>query len=532
MNAQEFPSTFQNLKRMLELDQKVSVRLSAAKELFQLFKNKSKSVLKTQIQKEKSALFLTEYYRFLINQEEEVSQSLMDILIKKYQRIYEVTYEEIVFIIDLEATQINSKKELDIQFGYFKKFIAKDIETLKNDNQKNYVMRNHHIIAFDFSRWEFQELPESIGLLSEIEYLILANLNLKALPESIKCLSKLKYLNLNGNNLIIIPNWLIEFINRALSERYILEDVLPSEATVLGLLEVLSGQMIEKTHQYDDVMAWEIASHYRINEKGNIKGIYLRDNQSNIGILPKQICSLKFLEELDLPNSNIKSIPNCIGKLFSLKFLNLSMNRINSIPESIEKLKNLEYLNIDDNLFSEKELLELKWYKNGLIPLEGDKFEMTIKECESTLKTYPKNMIALFHLGIAYREVGNLDLAKQAYKRFLDIDPLSSVVWSSLSDIYHQEGDYDKAITAIKNALDIEPDIALLWSNLGLNFKKLGKHDDAIEAYLQSLEIDSNNKYVWKDLASIYQDKGDYMKATEAEEQALGAQSKNNLDSS
>jgi len=89
-----------------------------------------------------------------------------------------------------------------------------------------------------------------------------------------------------------------------------------------------------------------------------------------------------------LPKSSIESIPICIGDLKSLSFLNLSLNRIKSIPESINKLTNLEYMNINDNLISEKEIVDLKWNKNGILPLEQGDFDKTIEECETTLTSY------------------------------------------------------------------------------------------------------------------------------------------------
>ena len=519
--SKDYTETFQIFKKLLGLDQKAIIRLYAAKELFSTFKEQSEILLKKHILKDVSAYFLTEFYSFLSSQRDKISQILKDSLIRKYKEVYGVIYEEASFFIDLEATQINSKKDLDFNIGYFKKFSTSKIRLLRDGSQFNCVIKHKQTRALDLSRWEFGNIPESISFLSKLVYLNLSTLKLKIIPETLSQLSELKYLNLSGNQLTHIPNWLVKFSIRNNLESYIIEEVNNSDSKVLGLIEIFCGEKIHKAQEKDDVLSWETALNYKINEKGRVIGLYIRDQKLEMGMFPEQICSLEFLQELDLPKSSIESIPICLGDLKFLSFLNLSLNRIKSIPESIKKLTNLEYMNINDNLLPEKEILELRWNKNGLIPLEQGEFDKTIKECETTLKIYPKNKLALFHLGIAHREKNEFDMATQAYKMFLKIDPHSSVVWSSLSDIYHQIGDYDKAISAIKNALDIEPDIALLWSNLGLNYKKIGKYDNAIEAYLHSLKIDKNNRYVWKDLASIYRDKGEVMKAIEAEERAL-----------
>lgn len=519
--SKSYKETFQILKLILEIDEKAINRLIVAIEMLNIFGVTCENLLANHIEKDNSALFLTELFNFLRTYNSRSTEILRNSLIRKYSRIYEVISNEAIFFIDLESTQINSKKDLDFRSGYFKKFTAPDIKTLRKVKQYNYVIKNNHVKALDLSRWEFHELPESIGLLSELEYLNLVNLKLKHLPESMDHLFKLKYLNLNGNNLTILPIWLIEFSNKKLTEKYIKEGVLQTDVTVLGLLEVLSGEKLEKAQQNDDVLTWEIVLHYKINGKGNIKGIYLRSEKSDIGIFPEQICSLEFLEELEIPGSSIEEIPLCIGNLQSLKFLNLSFNQISIIPDSINRLKNLEHLNLIENNMSERAIKAIIWNKKGETFLDNGEYEKVIEECTTTLKVYPKHKFALFHLGIAYSEMGELIKAKQAYKEFLKIDPLSSVVWSSLSDVYHQEGKFEKAILSIRKALAIEPDVALLWSNLGFNYKKVGKNNDAIDSYLHSLELYPKNKNIWEDVASIYRDHGEIMKAIEADERAL-----------
>lgn len=530
--SKNYAETFQVFKELMELGQKAIIRVYAAKELFSNFKEASEVFLKRYILKDLSAYFLTEFYKFLDGKGDKLSQNLRYTLISKYKRIYGVTCEEALFFVDLEATQISGKKDLDFIPGYFKKFNTSKIHLLVDGSQFNCVIKRKHTRALDLSRWEFERIPKSISSLSKLVYLNLSTLKLKMIPETLSRLSELKYLNLSGNRLSHIPNWLIDFSVKNNLNSYILEGVSNSDSVVLCLIEILCGKKIDKAQEREDVFSYEMGLNYKINKFGRVIGLYIKDEKIELGIFPIQICSLEFLQELDLPKSSIEAIPICIGDLKHLSFLNLSINRIKSIPESIILLKNLEYMNINDNLLSEKEILELSWNKNGLYALEQGDFDKAIKECETTLKIYPKNKLALFHLGIAHREKGEFDVATQAYRMFLKIDPYSSVVWSSLSDIYHQTGKYNKAIIAIKNALEIEPEIALLWSNLGLNYKKLGKYDDAIESYLHSLKIDKRNQYTWENIASVYRDKGEIMKAIEADERALelSISSENNID--
>ncbi|MHA2131646.1 MAG: hypothetical protein ACW99L_16895, partial [Promethearchaeota archaeon] len=271
--SRNYKETYHILKNILEIDKKAIIRFIVAREMLNIYEGTSENILENQIQQDDSAIFLIELFHFLRTTKSRSSEILKNSLIAKYSGIYNVTSNEVVFFIDLESTQINSKKDLDINIGYFKKFKAPDIKTLRKGKLHNYVLKNYHIIALDLTRWEFYEIPKSIGLLSELKYLNLANLQLNYLPESMDNISKLEYLNLNGNNLTILPIWLIEFSNNKLSETYIEKGVFSDDATVLGILEVLSGEKFEKAQQVDDILTRETAFHYKINENGRVIGV-------------------------------------------------------------------------------------------------------------------------------------------------------------------------------------------------------------------------------------------------------------------
>ncbi len=515
-----YPEILQILFQLLEGDQKPIKRFIIAKEIILNFDEGTEN-LKNQIQKDSSAFFLTEFYTFLCSQNSEPSMLLKQLLIEKYKDIYNVVFEEAIFFLELEASQLNSEKDLDFPAGYFKKFEAPDMDTFKKNSLFNYIVKSRHVQALDLSRWEFENLPESFNMLTELKILNLSNLELKELPSSISLLTHLKQLNLCGNNLLRVPHWIITFAKKNISEIYIKEGVEKSEADILSLMEILCGKKLIKLSKNFGVLDEEFALNYKIDKNGNTLGMYIKDEKLTVGIFPEEICSLIFLEELELPSNQIEKIPICIGKLQSLKYLDLSFNRISQIPDSIKNLGRLETLLIHENNIPEKSIISLQWNKIGEEFLESGEFDNIIKECKSTLAVYPRNKYAWFHLGIAYNEIGELSLAKHSYKEFLKIDPNSSVVWNGLGDIYSQIGAFKKAIVAIKRAIEIESNIALLWDNLGFNYKKLGHFDRAITAYKTSLEIDSTNSNLSREIASIYRIKGEITKAIEYEEKSL-----------
>ncbi|MDW9378812.1 leucine-rich repeat domain-containing protein [Chryseobacterium sp. JV558] len=82
----------------------------------------------------------------------------------------------------------------------------------------------------------------------------------------------------------------------------------------------------------------------------NIKTINMINLQNNkISKIPKDISKLTNLEALYLNQNSISSIPIELCNVKSLKYLTLNNNQILNIPDEIKKLKNLEILSLSGN---------------------------------------------------------------------------------------------------------------------------------------------------------------------------------------
>ena len=89
----------------------------------------------------------------------------------------------------------------------------------------------------------------------------------------------------------------------------------------------------------------ESLNFFRINKDGHVIGIYIDDPANlGIGILPKQICTLKYLKDLLLANCELSRIPEEIGLLASLRLLDLQHNKIDIIPEHISNIKKIKII--------------------------------------------------------------------------------------------------------------------------------------------------------------------------------------------
>jgi len=71
---------------------------------------------------------------------------------------------------------------------------------------------------------------------------------------------------------------------------------------------------------------------------------------NNLQKIPKDIASLKMLEELYISQCNIKEIPSSIGELHSLNYLDIHENNIKNLPNTILNCTNLKRLVLPEKL--------------------------------------------------------------------------------------------------------------------------------------------------------------------------------------
>jgi len=350
---------FEILERCIQKDRSSLVKISALRLLAKKYPEKLWETLKWVADHEGSMPVLAELLIIIQNKEYNLSDKydiIMELLLKRVARTHEVCMKEARFFLDLLFLLNKIAPRLhwpDVRFWFLNRGKGQSISWVKSPESPSiYAVENGHIIALNLIFFKLEELPESIGLLSELEYLNIRGNKLKSLPSSFKSLSNLKELVLAKNKLENDLDFIYEFAKHHYSEHYEKERVVSSEAPVLGLLEIFKGRPIEKIEDNFDLYELECLNFYRLNENGHVIGIYIHDLGVK-GVFPKQICELNFLEELRLAYGSISRIPEEIGLFTSLRVLDLMDNRITEIPKTIHKLKNLEHLNLSYCCISE-----------------------------------------------------------------------------------------------------------------------------------------------------------------------------------
>ncbi len=340
--------TFNIIENCLISDESALVRFEAAKVLIQNFPERDHKPLIWAIQNEKSIYFFKNLLDLLETDEYHQFKEIHEKALKKIRKNYSLNSADSRFVLDIDYLDY---KKFKTEFkDFLEKFELSDKEKqklIKENTEIGYkglgrVKTAKKGFILSLSLKDLNEIPSSICKLSRLESLEISRCKLRSFPEACPDLRSVKNIVLKNNELDRIPDWVLSTVKKKkYSHKYVIDGVIISEAYLLGLLEILTGEPCKKMKGNNNNDANNTVC-YSINNLGHITRIYYSNKNYRIGIFPKDICKLKFLEEISLNNQNISNIPECVGKLERLKTLNLSLNKIARVPESIKKLKNLE----------------------------------------------------------------------------------------------------------------------------------------------------------------------------------------------
>ena len=181
------------------------------------------------------------------------------------------------------------------------------------------------------------ELPESLGGLTQLEYLELSGNRLTALPEWLGGLKQLEYLDLSKNQLTALPEWLggltqLTFLHASLNQLTALPDS-------LGGLKQLKALYLSK-NQLTALPEW-------LGGLAQLRTLVLSNNQ--LTALPEWLGGLPRLEFLALTNNQLTTLPESLCGLTQLSLLDLSNNQLTTLPDALTRLTALERLFLHGN---------------------------------------------------------------------------------------------------------------------------------------------------------------------------------------
>ncbi len=371
------------------------------------------------------------------------------------------------------------------------------------------------VYKLDLSNQGLTSLPDSIGVLTNLESLYLQGNPLEHIPQSIWKLNMLQALELHSQGTLVIPDEIGEFTN--LERLDLADNQIKALPDAIGKLEKLK---------------------------------YLNLSKNQLKTLPESLGNLSQLNRLHLDNNSIKELPESLGKLENLEYLGVEKNRLRTLPESIGNLGRLVELHLDSNrikalpesiggLSEELWAFTLAWNELEVLPASfSELWRMQILDIRyNQFKTRPDMLLPM-----TYDQLRGLSEEGNPYntptKRELRQRNRDSVIYAHQYRIqqliyqgeqFFDQEDYQNAIPLFREALALSEGIYEKEEDFPLKAMSLlagslyveGPIAECEEVFLELEKLIRKSRgvdeplygTVLKSLTSIYETNGDFVTA-------------------
>lgn len=147
-----------------------------------------------------------------------------------------------------------------------------------------------------------------------------------------------------------------------------------------------------------------------------------------------------------------------------------------------------------------------------------DEAELILLKAVETDGTYSR---AYYNLGLIYLDKDEPQLALNAFKTVIALNPLHEQSWYNIGYIHSQRGAVKAAVSAYEEALNINPANVKSRLNLAVQYKKDGKLELAEKQYNLVLSINPSYASAWYNLALLLKQKNDFEESEKAYQRAV-----------
>ena len=105
------------------------------------------------------------------------------------------------------------------------------------------------------------------------------------------------------------------------------------------------------------------------------------------------------------------------------------------------------------------------------------------------LKSKPADFRAIFELGLALAQNGDVDQAAASFRRVISLNSGFAPAHASLGMLLQRKGELDQAVIELRSAAELDPKDAEVAYRLGMAFKATKEFDAAVEAFRRALEL-------------------------------------------
>ncbi len=157
----------------------------------------------------------------------------------------------------------------------------------------------------------------------------------------------------------------------------------------------------------------------------------------------------------------------------------------------------------------------------GRIHLRNGDLDKARQEFRKALGLDPNNAEALLNLGSIHRAEGRIGEAERLVKRALAVDPNSIGALSQLAEIQRDLGNLDEAVRLFEEALAIDDSLPFVHLGYGDVLQRAGRMADAEQAFRHVLELDPDSFKARYNLGVTYGNQGRVDEAIAMYEEAL-----------
>ena len=127
-------------------------------------------------------------------------------------------------------------------------------------------------------------------------------------------------------------------------------------------------------------------------------------------------------------------------------------------------------------------------------------FKIAISQYKKLIDINPNSALVYYNLGLIYEQLEETEVAKKNYKKSVKVDPLFFHSYNNLGILFQKQGEKEKAIDNFKKVIEINSRYINAYNNLGLVYSSLGHYKEAVNSFIKTLELEKNNSLAKKSL--------------------------------
>lgn len=130
----------------------------------------------------------------------------------------------------------------------------------------------------------------------------------------------------------------------------------------------------------------------------------------------------------------------------------------------------------------------------GLAYVQKKRYDVALKEFRAATEDplYKTRDVALINMGLTYDITGDHEMAAQAFREALLVQPGSEAAMMNLADQYNKLKKTDESIKYYKKVLEINPGNPSAHYELGLVYFKMGNNTEALDCFKKARELAPN----------------------------------------